>query len=338
MFVQYKSCLFRFVSGLVDRRSDLSLEDSHEFGQRGVSTECFDLFGNFYPEIIQLAPRVVETPRFHHDPLGVSLHLDVFRLLLENRQQSVVVGRTPDGVNHRKGQLALCQVFAKTLGLHVFFVDEVYEIVPYLEIRTEVVDERCIIRSLVGGAKGLHKAQGQPKEPPGFVSNHVDVFLFGGTAAVFSPQYVAALAPVQVQQLPHKNVHRLRVVQGVALFQGKKVGVIRRVDGGRHAENSVGDGDAPAQLRVVLDVVDHKRGIVEVSDDVLNGIEDAGGPVDVEPQLEAIDHLAPDVFPRHRIDVAEGFHKGGIYLVERKRRRRRGHCVFGIVSTESGTP
>ena len=58
----------------------------------------------------------------------------------------------------------------------------------------------------------------------------------------------------------------------MALFQGQKVRVVGRVDRGGDAENRVCDGDSPSQLGIVLDVVDHERCVVEITNDRLNGI------------------------------------------------------------------
>ena len=114
------------------------------------------------------------------------------------------------------------------------------------------------------------------------------------------------LAAMQIEKLPHEDLHGPRIVQTLALFQRQKVDVVGRVDDIGDPKDAVRHWIAPSELRVVFNVINQKGGIVKVADDVLDlmQLEVIGH---VEPNLEAIDEDPPNVLPGNGVNVAKGF-------------------------------
>ena len=116
-----------------------------------------------------------------------------------------------------------------------------------------------------GRTLGLHEFDGQAEEAARLISDHAQILVLTWAGQGVAPEEVHALPAVQVQQLLGVDVDGLRALaQRAQLAQCYKVDVVGAVDGLRDAEDGVRDGDAAAQVRGVLDVVDAVRGFAHV--------------------------------------------------------------------------
>lgn len=109
---------------------------------------------------------------------------------------------------------------------------------------------------------------------------------------------------MEVNELVGEDGDDGRVVQLLELLEGEEVDVVCGVDGLRHTKDVVGDGEAAAEFRRVLDVVDEERRLVEHADCLGDDLEAVRGHL--EEGVEGINELGAEVFAGVGGDVVEG--------------------------------
>mmetsp|Transcript_19100 Transcript_19100/g.53052 ORF Transcript_19100/g.53052 Transcript_19100/m.53052 type:complete len:266 (-) Transcript_19100:199-996(-) len=251
----------------------LHIQKVHQLHQGFVASQHLNLFHDLRLEDAAFRPRVLQAAVLDHQALGVLLDVNIFRAFLQYGKDSGVIRVAPDGVDDGKTEFALGEVLAEALRFHVLVVGEVDVVVTDLKVQCEVVHQRGEVAVLHVRRECLHQPDGQTEQAPGLVFDHLEVLLFRGASHIIAPQDVVALPAVQIEQLAHEHIHRLRITQRMALLQCQKICVVRRIDDGGNAEDRVRHRDSPSQLAVVFDVIDHERGIVQIANDILDLVE-----------------------------------------------------------------
>lgn len=230
------------------------MECINNFLERGISTERDDGGTDLGHQLVEPGARALDRAGLLENLDGVLLEVDVLGALLEDVEQAAVVWMLSNSEDEWEGELALGQVLAEALVLHVVLVEQVDVVVSDLEVDGERVEQRLKVGGAVG--EGLHEPDGEAEEPAGLVLHHLDVLVDRGALQVVSPEDVEPLALVQPQHLAHVHIHGSGVAQRLAALQRQEVDVVGAVDGRRDPVDGVGHRLSPPQLRAVLDVVD----------------------------------------------------------------------------------